>query len=248
MRARVVVVTGVAAAVAIGGVANAAPHKKAKPKPVPPVCNIVTDQAGDSNVDLTLGLAPGEMPADPNGDILSADLASDGKFVTAVIRVKSLAAPDTAFPEAHLYMVSWTAPGHSTPVYLAATIDPNPASAAYGPQFVFGDGSAVSAPALGPVVNYYNIASAPVKGTVDTAKNTITLSVPVSAISSYGKFTPSNHFSAVQVQTQAVANGPVLPTNVPSVGGSIGWGWQEDVADGTKDYVAGTPSCVKPGS
>jgi hypothetical protein len=249
MRARVVVIAGLAVAVAVGGEANAAGHKaKPKPKPVPPVCNIVTDGAGDSNVDLTLGLAPSKMPADANGDILSADLASDGKFVTAVMRVKSLATPDTAFPEAHLYMLSWTAPGHSSPVYLSAAVDPNPASAAYGPQFIFGDGASVTAPALGPIVNYYNVASAAVKGTVDTAKNTITLSVPVSAISSYGKYTPGSHFSSIEASTQALINGPVLPTNVPDVGGSIGWGFQEDTAAGSKDYVAGTPSCVKPGS
>jgi len=249
MRARAVVIAGLAIAVAVSGEANAAGHKaKPKPKPVPPVCNIVTDSAGDSNVDLTLGLAPSKMPADANGDILSADLASDGKFVTAVMRVKSLATPDTAFPEAHLYMLSWTAPGHSSPVYLAATVDPNPASAAYGPQFIFGDGASVTAPAIGPIVSYYNVASAAVKGTIDAAKNTITLSVPVSAISSYGKFTPGNHFSSIQASTQALVNGPVLPTNVPDVGGSVGWGFQEDVADGAKPYVAGTPSCVKPGS
>jgi len=243
MRARAAVIAGLAVAVAVAGEANAATHK-AKPKPVRPVCNLVTDPAGDSNVDLTLGLAPGRMPADPNGDILSADVASDGKFVTAVLRLKSLATPDTAYPLAHFYMVSWTVPGHDSPVYLGGTVDPNPAAATvFGPQFVFGDSATFHS-----ALNYYNIASTKVKGTVDAAKGTLTLSVPISAISSYGKYTPGTRFTGVNASTQALVNGPVLPANEPPVGGSIAWGWQEDTASGSKDYVAGTPSCVKPGA
>lgn len=246
MRVRTAVVAALAVAVAVSGEANASPHKaKAKPKPKP-VCNVITDPAGDSPFD-PLGTQSSKMPQDANGDILSADLASNAKYLTAVIRVKSLASPDTTFPEAHFYMVSWTVPGHSSPVYLGATVDPNPASAAYGPQYVFGDGGTVSAKGIG-LVSYYNIASAAVRGKVDTAKKTITLSVPISALSSYGKFTPGNKFTGLEASSQALINGPVLPTNVPAVGGSIAWGWQEDVADVSKDYTAGTPSCVTPGA
>ena len=245
MRSRAVLIAGLAATVAVGGTANAATHK-AKPKKVTPVCNLVTDPTGDAPFDPTLGLAASRLPSDPNGDITSADISSDGKFVTAVLRVKSLATPDTTFPEAHFYMLSWTAPGHSSPVYLGATVDPNPASAAYGPQFVFGDGGT-----FGPSqfsLSYYNIGSGAVKGTVNTAKGTITMSVPISASSKFGKFTPGNTFSSIEASTQALVNGPVLPANVAPVGGSIAWGWQEDVADSGKVYKAGTPSCVKPGS
>jgi hypothetical protein len=123
------------------------------------------------------------QPYDADGDILSTDLASDAKFVTT-------------FPEAHLYMLSWTAPGHAAPVYLAATIDPNPASAAYGPQYVFGD----STDYRGTGFIYYNIGSA-VKGTVDTHENTITLSVPLTAIRSYGTFTPGSRFTGLEAST-----------------------------------------------
>jgi hypothetical protein len=241
MRARAAVFAGLAVAVTVSGEADAAVHKaKHKPKPV---CNLAVDPAGDAPLDLSGGLAPSKMPNDANGDILSADLASDGKFVTAVIRVKTLATPDTTFPEAHLYMLSWTAPGHHAPVYLGATVDPSPASAAYGPQYVFGDSAEFHSTGF----IYYNIGST-AKGTVDARKNTITLSVPISAIRSYGKFTPGSRFTGLEASTQALANGPVLPTNVAPFGGSITLGFQEDVADASKDYVAGTRSCVKPGS
>jgi len=246
MRTRAVVIAGLCATVAISGTANAAGHKKAKPKPVPPVCNLVTDPAGDSPFD-PVGTGLSQMPEDDNGDILSADLASDGKFVTAVIRAKSLATPGKAYPGAHLYMLSWTVPGHDTPVYLGGTIDPNPAAGAvFGPQFVFGDGGTVGPSTFS--LFYYNIGATNVKGTVDAAKNTITMSVPISAISKYGKFTPGNTFSGLQASSQALVNGPVLPSNEPAVGGSIAWGFPEDTADGTKTYKAGAPSCVKPGS
>ena len=241
MRTRVAIAVGLAAVVAAGGGASASTHK------VKPVCNIVQGTVGDAPFDPTLGglTAVNKAPNDPNGDILSADIASNAKYVTGVIRVKTLATPDTTFPEAHFYMLSWTAPGHSSPVYLGATVDPNPASAAYGPQFVFGDGGTVG-PSL-VAINYYNIGSA-VKGTVDMKKNTITMSVPISAIKSYGKFTPGAAFTGIQAQSQALVNGPVLPANVPGFGGSVAWGWQEDLDSATKAYVAGTPSCVKPGS
>ena len=244
MRTRAVVIAGLVATIAVGGTANAAGHK-AKPKPKP-VCNLVTDPAGDSPFD-PVGTGLSQVPNDPNGDILSADISSDAKFVTAVIRVKTLATPDSAYPLAHLYMLSWTVPGHDTPVYLGGIIDPNPAAGAvFGPQFVFGDGGTVGPSAFS--LFYYNIGAKDVKGTVDTAKNTITMSVPLSSIKAYGKFTPGSTFTGLQAQTQALVNGPVLPTNAPAVGGSIAWGWQEDTADGTKSYTAGAPSCVKPGS
>lgn len=244
MRARAVVIAGLVTAVAVGGTANAAGHK-AKHKSAPPVCNLVTDPAGDAPFDPTGAGAPG-APNDPNGDILSADLASDGKFVTAVIRVKSVATPAAPWPGAHFYMLSWTAPGHDTPVYLGGIVDPNPAAATmFGPQFVFGDGGKFGP---GGALLYYNIDSTAVKGTVDAAKNTITMSVPISAISKFGKFTPGNTFSGLQAASQALINGPVLPMNVAPVGGSIAWSFSEDSADGSKNYAAGTPSCVKPGS
>ena len=244
MRIRPALSASLIIVVAASGVANAATHKKkaATPKPV---CNIVTDPAGDAPFDPSLGLGVTAPGNDDNADILSADISSDAKNLTAVIRVKSLASPDSAWPEAHLYMLSWSVPGHDTPVYLAGTVDPNPASAGYGPQYVFGDGGSTAAGTL----LYYNIDySATVKGTVDAAKNTITLSVPLAQLKGYGTYTPGTHFSGITVQTQQLLNGPTFGQNVPGAGGSLGWGWQSDTASGLKDYVAGTPSCVKPGS
>lgn len=247
MRVRAMVLASALVAVSVTGVADAATatHKHHKHKVAKPVCNIITDPSGDAAFDPA-GTGTQTGPQDPNADVLSADISSNASFVTAVIRLKSLAQPDTTWPEAHFYMFSWSVPGHSSPVYLGATLDPNPASAAYGPQFVFGDGGGVPS-GSNAVLLYYNISSAKVKGTVDTAKNTITLSVPISQLKGYGTFKPGTIFQSISVASQQLVNGPVLPTNVPAVGGSIAWGFADDTATGG-NYVAGTPSCVKPGS
>ena len=243
MRSRAVVIAGLVTAVAVSGTANAAGHK-AKPK-LKPVCNLVTDPAGDAPFD-PVGTGLSQVPNDPNGDILSADLSSDAKNVTAVIRVKNIATPGTDYPLAHLYMLSWTVPGHDSPVYLSGVVDPNPAAGTvFGSQYVFGDGGTVGP---GGALFYYNVGAKNVKGTIDTAKNTITLSVPISALKGYGNFAPGATFTGLEASTQALINGPLLPTNAPAVGGSVAWGFQEDVADGSKNYTAGAPSCVKPGS
>lgn len=242
MRSRTALVVGLAATLALGGVTEASAKAKPKPKPV---CNIVQGFPGDAPFDPTTGALGSKAPNDPDGDILSADLASNAKYITAVIRVKSLATPDTTYPGGHFYLLMWNVPDHTAPVYLAGTVDPNPAAGTvYGPQFVFGDEGGV-----GGAVQYFNIDSAAhVVGKVNTAKNTITLTVPVAQLGGYGTFKPGTHFSAITAQTQAVTNGPVLPTNAPDVGGSIGWGFQEDNDQAIKDYIAGTPSCVTPGA
>src|SRR3954453_15356447 len=96
MRARAVVVAGVAVAVSAAGVANATP-RAAKPKPVPAGCNLLTDPTGDA-LFAPVGTGLSQFPADPNGDILSADVASDAKNVTAVLGLKSLGSPGPRFP------------------------------------------------------------------------------------------------------------------------------------------------------
>jgi hypothetical protein len=243
VRVRPILASSLILAVAASGVAGAAGRSKSKPRPV---CNLVNDPTTDAPFDPSLGIAKSAAKQDPDADIVSADLASNAKYVTAVIRVRSLAFPDATWPEAHFYLVQWNVPGHSNPVYLGATIDPNPASAAYGPQFVFGDLATVNAVAV--TSTYYNISSAKVKGTVDTAKNTITLSVPIAQLSGYGSFKPGTPFSAITAGSQQLANAPVFPTNVPDVGGSPSQGFQSDVDNASKDYTAGTPSCVTPGA
>ncbi len=248
MKVRLVAAIGIAALAAGSSPAFAAGHKAGKAKGGKKVCNLVSDPGSDAIVDPTLGTAK-KGPQDDNADIVSADIASDARYVTAVIRLKTLATPDTTWPEAHNYLVQWNVPGHTAPVYLGATIDPNPAAAvAYGPQAVFGDELTFNAVAV--LFTGYNIDSAAhVKGTVDVAKATITLSVPISDLAGYGTFKPGTRFDGVTAVSQILVNAPNPPTNLPLFGGSLAQGiGTADTDVATKPYIAGTPSCVKPGS
>ncbi|MDP9102250.1 MAG: hypothetical protein M3N21_08925 [Actinomycetota bacterium] len=230
--------------------ALAAPHKaKGKGKGAGPVvCNQINDPTPDAIVDLTNGLAK-KGQQDDTSDIISADLASNAKDLTAVIRLKSLAGSPTVWPEAHFYLLQWTVPDHATPVYLGGTIDPNPASAAFGTQFYFGDVANFPSSATTVFIGFNVDQAAKVKGTVSTDKATVTLSVPISQLSGYGTFSPGTRFSDITAESQVLINGPDTPANLPLFGGTLAQGVSTPDTDlAAKPYVAGTPSCVKPGA
>ena len=75
------------------GVASAVTTKPA-PKPV---CNLVVDKAGDASV-------LGPDPSDASLDILSADVASHAKYLTAVLRIRNLAASSLAATGRNYYV------------------------------------------------------------------------------------------------------------------------------------------------
>ena len=71
----------VASAAAVAALAPAASAKpKPEPEPVVPICNVIVDYAGDTSYG--------------DADILSGDIASGTKLVTAVLRLRSLAFTD----------------------------------------------------------------------------------------------------------------------------------------------------------
>lgn len=77
---RLAIAVAVGASALVGVQANAAPP-----------CKLLTDAAGDAF------FLNGAGPVSNSLDITSADIASDAKRITAVIRVKKLAASDPAF-------------------------------------------------------------------------------------------------------------------------------------------------------
>jgi len=100
MHTRVTALALVASVVLSGGAANATTKHKAVKKPPPPVCNLIKDLESDSGPLVAQGQTTGY---DQSLDIVSADVASDGKNLTAVIRLKKLTeftntAPDTNSP------------------------------------------------------------------------------------------------------------------------------------------------------
>lgn len=196
------------AAVLSAGVASAA-TKKPAPKPV---CNLVVDDAGDASV-------LGPDPSDSTLDILSADLASDAKNVTAVLRVKSLSGSSAAATGRNYY-VQFTTASAKNPIYFSYETSP------LGSFFSWGD----LEPGAGGVDSYTGKGDA--IGTIDKAKNEIHLTVPVKELSLLANLRPGVKVTSISANTTAAF--VVLVSTV-------------DEAEGTKAYIAGAPSCVKPG-
>lgn len=89
--------------------------KKPKPKPVPPVCNLVTDAPGDAN--------GATRQKDDTLDVVSADAASDLNSFTGVIRLTaSPEGADNNAPLGRSYYLLWNAPGAANQLYLNALI------------------------------------------------------------------------------------------------------------------------------
>lgn len=196
-----------------------------------PVCNIVKDDTGDAKLVA--------VPGGGNDDIVSADVASDGKTITGVIRLAALDANDPNAPLGHNYIVNFSAKGVENPLFVAARTYPT------GTKFIFGYQS--TDPTL-PINISYPIGDA--TGTVDLAKKEIRISAPNAAFEPAGsKLALGTKLLGVGALSYRVAGQGLVPSQ--SVGGHFvplgGLSEQFDNAAGG-NYVVGTPSCVKPGA
>lgn len=197
------------AASAAAGTAEAAPKKKA-----PPPCRTITDAEGDSKYGKGL-------------DILSADIASNTRTVTAVFRLPEITKSNSSAPTGQGYYFDFSA-GGETPIYLSYTVTPTTESFNYG----WVDGSIHRS--LGAAT-----------GVVDTAKKEIRVSAPVSAWGAYGTPRVGSKLTGIELTSYWVIGAYAPPTPVTNTtgGGSL---QTADQAIG-KTYVAGSPSCVVPG-
>lgn len=211
---RPVVCLAVAASLVGAGVANAA-VKRPKPKPV---CNLIADDKADASF---LGAAPN----DPNLDIVSGDIASNAKTITAVLRLASFAETDPQAPLGRGYYLEFNAPGLDTPIYFNFQITPDLKRFAWGTQEVLATG------------NGSYVKKGDATGVLDAAKGEIRISVPVADVNAVGKVKPG-----AKLTNLAASSTMVLGTSV--TGGLVS---TVDDAAGTKPYIAGAPSCVTPG-
>lgn len=211
-RFRPVLLTCVAASLLFAGAASA------KPAPAPS-CNLLVDDKGDAKF---LGVAPN----DPNLDIVSADLASDAKTVTAVLRLASFAPTDPQSPLGRGYYVLFSAVGSAFPIYFNMQITPDVTRFAWGDLETLATGSG----------RYVKKGDA--TGVIDAAKAEIRISVPVAEVKTLGKVAPGSKLSSITASATAV------------LGTSATGGLVSTVDSGTssKTYVAGSRSCVKPGA
>jgi hypothetical protein len=209
-------VTGslVLSCLAAGG-AVAAP---AKPKPV---CNLVTDAKDDTFLARAQDTAGGPYgPQEDAADIVSADVATDAKTLTGVVRVKSLAAAAATSPGGISYDINFTTPSIPDPVYVRALVPGSgePSSDAGTRQSVVATSVSASL-GTGTVV-------------VDKAKNEVRFSFPLTQFASVGGLKPGSKLTFGETTTGRAAAGRAVFA---------------DVATGATTYTVGARSCVVPG-
>lgn len=202
--------------------ANAAPPKA--------VCNLIKDGKGDASYN--------NVPGDAGDDIVSADVASDGKVVTGVVRVAKLTVPNPASPLGQAFFTKFNVKGSPEILFLSARTYPQ------GTQYIYG----YTAPDPNTGVNTsYTLGMA--TGVVDLAKNEVRISAPATAWKdAKAVIKKGTNLSSLLADTWRLAGQGVVPSQqvgpvrVP-LGGLL---LPFDNATG-KSYVVGTKSCVVPG-
>lgn len=207
----------VAAAVLATGTAGIADAAKPKPKVM---CKNTTDATGD----VVFAQASNATAYEDTAlDLVSADLASNAKTVTAVIRVAKLAIPAST-SAATVYELRWSLPAGDPVFVLWANVSGSASATTYGVGTV-GDPTGQAAVELAT-------STGTATGSIDLAKSEIHISAPLSA------------FDGAKSGLKASIDKVVAKRTVP---GQF-YGRYADDASGGKAYVLGSPSCVKVGA
>lgn len=209
MSVRIAALAAVVAVAALGAPTASAATKKKLP---PPVCNLVVDDKGEATSDGPL-------------DILSADIATDAKKLTGVIRLAG--DPDGAgvtSPTGRIYHLKFSGASPSTNVFLSFIYSPTGQAATYG----FYNGTTMINEGLGAA-------------TLKIVGNDIYMTVPHSVYSAYGKFKPGSKITGISATTGRMA-GVFVNTEAYAYNSLAG-----DSAPEGKPYTSGARSCVRVG-
>lgn len=226
MNARRAAALAVALAFVATGSANAAVKKS---------CKIVTDNPGDTfafrSQDGTPAAAVG--PKEDGFDILSADIASDSKNVTAVIRVKRFSSAIQTSPLGAGFSFDFLLPTSDLVASMRAV-------------FVSGQKPYFEVTSKNPdVPNSPSTFLALAKGFADTKKNEVHITAPLSAFSSLGAIKKN---TLIQPAPDAATSGRAVPTTPGIKDRPVATRYVfADVATVSKPYRAGNLSCVTPG-
>lgn len=190
-----------AATIALTGVAAAVPR--------PTACRLLVDEAGDT--------ARAPFPASDAIDITSADLASDGRTLTAVLRVAKYTPNELATVYGKRYIVAFEGAGLKS-MYLTALDYP------LGVSYNFGE---VTTSPTGPSYS----STGPAKGAINAATGEITISVAAAdlAAAGFGRLTKGGQLKGINAVTFRRLGNQLFPG---------------DEATTTKRYTVGARSCV----
>ncbi|HVE63744.1 MAG TPA: hypothetical protein VNB94_08095 [Mycobacteriales bacterium] len=172
-------------------------------------CNIIKDDKGDAEV-LT--------SSDDAMDIVSADLAANGKEVAAVIRVVKLKKTTDQSPFGIALTMLWTAPGFDKPLFMRGTTTVGGADTLkYGYQ----DGNRLIS--LGDAI-----------GTFDLDKSELRISTFTKNFAAQAKLASADKLTAVTAEGAAIYGSPAAATLSLAA----------DSAAAKAPVVVGTESCI----
>lgn len=213
--------------------ATAAPIASAAPKPV---CNTITDPKGDTFAIRAQDGQGAYGPQEDALDIVSADLASDGKVVTAVVRLASLNRAIATSPAGFTVGVDFLIGSSATHVVRLQGVHTRDG----------GDRFEVSAKATNAVPNSPSTYVGQVTGVVDQKKGEVRISAPAALLATYGaikagaKLIPNEAESATSSRAvPAITSTPGQPMTTR--------GPFADIASSGKTVLVGAKSCVVPG-
>ena len=172
----------------------------------PPVCNLITDPAGDAT-------GPTQTL-----DVVSGDIASDKKRITAVIRMANLAETDPTSPTGLSWGLEFNAAGTDLPYFILAQRDTR---GAVGYSFGSVDGNSLTVLGGGT-------------GVIDIAKKEVRIHVKATDL----RIKPGTELTNLLAQGRRFIGAPGL-------GLYLGTDSSDPLT--SKPYVMGAPSCVKPG-
>ena len=220
-------------AVASVGVLAASGTATAAPKPKP-VCNLVEDAKGDTFAVRAQDPQKVYGPQEDAFDLVSQDVAGDGKTLTGVFRVAKLAMTAGTAPGGLDYKIQFVVPGQNPTkenfILNARTDRAGAPSYLLALRTVVAQGQAIST----------KIAEA--TGTFDMAKSEVRIHVPIDAV----KSTTSTLAKGAELTLKGLDQTSSRSTVVNPVTGTATAAFA-DVAATEKSYKLGTPSCVIPG-
>lgn len=215
--------TRVLIAISVGTGVLMAPAGFAAPRPA---CNLVTDPSDD-----VIGSAPGVDNGDY--DIRSADIATDSRKLTAVIRLSSLAAESPTSPAARDYEFDFNANGHTFGLMADLLIGGASFEAVVYDTTAAGGRNGTD---LGAI-----------SGVVDSARHEIWMTAPLSLFRPYASFKQTYIDQLTVGSARAVGHDA---TTTPDGRGSIGAQSVAIVVDDATSstrYTPGRASCVRVG-
>ncbi|HWL36915.1 MAG TPA: hypothetical protein VNQ77_12030 [Frankiaceae bacterium] len=219
-------------AAALGGVLLLSSSAGAAPRS----CQLVKDPRGDMHPVAPVG-------SDNDLDILSADLATDKTYVTAVVRTVSMrgaTSPDS--PTGRAWEVWFTA-GEETFIMAAHAL-----ANGYDGIVYHVDGEYEAGPEAGA---YTGTGIGPARVTFDTVRREVRITAPLRHFTPFASIVRGRILHNLRAGAfKMVGNGPVSQSTPLGYGtwiGSGGVGTSQDLAFSKRTYDPGTPSCVAVG-